>query len=284
MRYPIAIQRATDTTVWGVDVPDLPGCFSAGDTVEDAVAQAKRAITAWIEAANVDRKTIPPPSATLLGRPEFIGWMCAGVEVGPAMSKAREPAHTRNAMNSREALGFLRAVDETRALTGMSEDYCIASVAETLGVPMPNPAMFRNMRLHKARVTRMRSRGRPSAGKQTKGEAFAMLATYFESIGAKPEQAITLAHDFLGFTVSRKVAKAEIDKYRGKRQRQPDGTLKRYSGTASHLLRVNAEFVMATMSRGLMVRRLPEAIAPAKYKRPRRKKLQEDFQTFSYLG
>ena len=187
-------------------------------------------------------------------------------------------------MNNREILDFLKAVDETRALTGMSEGYCIASVAEILGVPMPSPAMFRNMSLHKARVTRTRSRGRPSAGTQTKGEAVAMVATYFAAIGAKPEQAITLAHDYLGFTVSRKVVKAEIDKYRGKRQRQPGGTFKQYSGTASHLLRVNAEFAMATMSRGLLVRRLPETIAPAKYKRPSRKKLPEDFHTFSYLG
>lgn len=187
-------------------------------------------------------------------------------------------------MNDREILDFLKAVDETRAVTGMSEGYCIAIVAEILGVSMPSPAMFRNMRLHKARVTRTRSPGRPAVGKQPRGEAVAMVATYFESIGAKPEQAITLANDYLGFKVSRKVAKVEIKKYRGKRQRQPSDTYKQYGATALHLLWANAQFVMATMSRSYGMRKLPQTVTPAKYKRPSRRKLPEYFPTFSYLG
>ena len=34
MRYPVTIEPGTDTTAWGVVVPDLPGCFSVGDTLE----------------------------------------------------------------------------------------------------------------------------------------------------------------------------------------------------------------------------------------------------------
>jgi predicted RNase H-like HicB family nuclease len=32
MRYPIAIEPGHDSTAWGVVVPDLQGCFFAGDT------------------------------------------------------------------------------------------------------------------------------------------------------------------------------------------------------------------------------------------------------------
>ena len=32
MHCPIAIETGTDTKAFGVVVPDLPGCFSAGDT------------------------------------------------------------------------------------------------------------------------------------------------------------------------------------------------------------------------------------------------------------
>lgn len=32
MRYPIVIEAGDDATAFGVVVPDLPGCFSAGDT------------------------------------------------------------------------------------------------------------------------------------------------------------------------------------------------------------------------------------------------------------
>jgi hypothetical protein len=40
MPYPIAIEPGNDTTAWGVVVPDLPGCFSAGDTLEEAMLEA----------------------------------------------------------------------------------------------------------------------------------------------------------------------------------------------------------------------------------------------------
>ena len=36
MRYPIVIERGDDTHAYGVVVPDLPGCFSAGDTLDEA--------------------------------------------------------------------------------------------------------------------------------------------------------------------------------------------------------------------------------------------------------
>jgi predicted RNase H-like HicB family nuclease len=62
MRYQIAIEPGTDTTAWGVVVPDLPGCFSAGDTMEEAMIQAEEAITGWIEAAIDDGQDIPAPS------------------------------------------------------------------------------------------------------------------------------------------------------------------------------------------------------------------------------
>ena len=38
MHYPIAIEPGTETTAFGVAVPDLPGCFSAGDTLDEAMA------------------------------------------------------------------------------------------------------------------------------------------------------------------------------------------------------------------------------------------------------
>jgi hypothetical protein len=37
MRYPILIEEGTETAAFGVVVPDLPGCFSAGDTIDAAL-------------------------------------------------------------------------------------------------------------------------------------------------------------------------------------------------------------------------------------------------------
>jgi len=63
MRHPIAIEPGTEATAWGVVVPDLPVCFSAGDTMEEALIQAGEAVTAWIETALDAGQAIPQPSA-----------------------------------------------------------------------------------------------------------------------------------------------------------------------------------------------------------------------------
>ena len=62
MRYPILIEEGTDTTAVGVVVPDLPGCFSAGDTLDEAVEAAKEAAAAWIDTALDEGMPVPPPS------------------------------------------------------------------------------------------------------------------------------------------------------------------------------------------------------------------------------
>lgn len=88
MRYPIAIEPGTDDTAWGVVVPDLPGCFSAGDTLEDAMIHAEDAITGWIEATLDAGQNIPAPShieALRAAHPELEGWLWALVKVDPAM-------------------------------------------------------------------------------------------------------------------------------------------------------------------------------------------------------
>ena len=88
MRYPITIEPGTDTTAWGVVVPDLPGCFSAGDTLEEAMIQAEDAITGWLETAIDDGQDIPAPSsveALRAAHPETNGWLWALVKVDPAM-------------------------------------------------------------------------------------------------------------------------------------------------------------------------------------------------------
>lgn len=88
MRYPIAIEPGTDTAAWGVVVPDLPGCFSAGDTLEEAMIEAENAITGWIETALDAGQDIPAPShieALRAANPDFEGWLWALVKIDPAM-------------------------------------------------------------------------------------------------------------------------------------------------------------------------------------------------------
>ena len=62
LKYPI-ILHTDNHRDFGVTVPDLPGCFSAGDTIEQAIDNAREAILAHTEVMAEDGETIPAPSA-----------------------------------------------------------------------------------------------------------------------------------------------------------------------------------------------------------------------------
>ncbi|GLQ90980.1 type II toxin-antitoxin system HicB family antitoxin [Dyella flagellata] len=83
MKFPIAIEVGSDTTAWGVVVPDLPGCFSAGDTLDEAYSNAKEAIEAWINTALDDGGAIPKTGSIEdhLHNPEYEGWMWAVINI-----------------------------------------------------------------------------------------------------------------------------------------------------------------------------------------------------------
>jgi predicted RNase H-like HicB family nuclease len=87
MRYPIAIEPGTETAAFGVVVPDLPGCFSAGDTLDEAIAGAEEAAAAWIDATLDAGSAIPPPSTleAIQGNPEYRGWTYGVISVDPAL-------------------------------------------------------------------------------------------------------------------------------------------------------------------------------------------------------
>ena len=61
MRYPLYLEKDKDSD-YGVTVPDLPGCFSAGETIEEALENAEEAILTHIEGMLMDNETIPTPS------------------------------------------------------------------------------------------------------------------------------------------------------------------------------------------------------------------------------
>ncbi len=87
MRYPIAIELGTAETAFGVVVPDLPGCFSAGDTLDEAMAGAEEAAAAWIDAALDASKAIPAPSSldALRENPDYAGSIFGVVAVDPSL-------------------------------------------------------------------------------------------------------------------------------------------------------------------------------------------------------
>ena len=61
MKYPIVL-HTDDKKSFGVTVPDLPGCFSAGDSLEDAIENAREAILVHCEVLAEEGEAIPGPS------------------------------------------------------------------------------------------------------------------------------------------------------------------------------------------------------------------------------
>lgn len=82
MKYPIVIHKDPNS-VYGVTVPDLAGCFSAGSTIEEAISMAQEAAECHIEGLLIDSEPIPTPSEIEEHKdnPEFKDGIWALVEV-----------------------------------------------------------------------------------------------------------------------------------------------------------------------------------------------------------
>lgn len=62
MRYPVVIHKDPESD-YGVTVPDLSGCFSAGETLDKALLEVVEAIECHIEGLLIDGESIPTPQS-----------------------------------------------------------------------------------------------------------------------------------------------------------------------------------------------------------------------------
>lgn len=87
MRYPIAIETGTEMSVFGVVIPDLPGCFSAGDSLDEALAGAEEAAAAWVDAALDAGLAIPSATSldALRQNVDYAGWTFGVITLDPAL-------------------------------------------------------------------------------------------------------------------------------------------------------------------------------------------------------
>lgn len=83
MKFSIAIEPGSANTAFGVVVPDLPGCFSAGETVEDAFDNASEAIDAHCEMLAKEGQSLPDAKSLTdwQADPEYKGWTWGIVDV-----------------------------------------------------------------------------------------------------------------------------------------------------------------------------------------------------------
>lgn len=92
MLYPIAIEKGDSS--FGVQVPDIPGCFSGGETIQEAMESTREAIYAHLELLLEDNEELPPATSVenYLNDPDFQGltWALVDIDVTQLLGKAEK--------------------------------------------------------------------------------------------------------------------------------------------------------------------------------------------------
>ena len=122
MKTFIALVHKEADSAWGVSFPDLPGCFSAADTLEDVLPNACEALELWFE----DAGDIVPRSMEQV-RAEVAEDLAAGAFL------LAVPRVTRNHQTVRVNLsidrGILEAIDSAAAARKLTRSAFIAEAA-----------------------------------------------------------------------------------------------------------------------------------------------------------
>ena len=92
MFIPVALHK-DEHSVYGATVPDLPGCFSYGDTVEEALANAKEAAYFHIDGLIEDglfQDLVPSSIETLQAQDEFKDAVWVMLEIDPTKISSQQ--------------------------------------------------------------------------------------------------------------------------------------------------------------------------------------------------
>ncbi len=118
----IAYLRKDSDSDYGVEFPDLPGCFSAGRTLEEARAMGAEALAGHIAVLQELGQPVPPPSSLdqLAGDPHRGEALLVMIELDPALLKSERV----NVMLPR---GLLARID---AASGGNRSRFLAEAAE----------------------------------------------------------------------------------------------------------------------------------------------------------
>lgn len=133
--FPIVIHKDKKSD-YGVTVPDLPGCFSAGRTVDEAVTMTREAIELHLEAIIAEGGVVPKPTAIDVHRRDAVLadgiWALVPIDVDTLRDKvirlnitmpervlkavdryAAEHGETRSGLLAQAAVAFIKKSDST---------------------------------------------------------------------------------------------------------------------------------------------------------------------------
>ena len=125
MNYAIAIEHEPGKA-YGVEVPDLPGCFSAGDTLDEAISNAAEAIAFHIEGLLDDGGKIPSPQGVEVhsANPAYAGriWALVSIDLATLSGKSKR-------LNISLPERVIRRIDSAAAKNGETRSGFLARIA-----------------------------------------------------------------------------------------------------------------------------------------------------------
>jgi predicted RNase H-like HicB family nuclease len=84
--------RGDEQHAWGVEVPDVPGCFSAGETMAEALENVREALELHFEGLVADGDPFPQPREVdvYAANPDYAGgvWALVDFDVTPYLGKS----------------------------------------------------------------------------------------------------------------------------------------------------------------------------------------------------
>lgn len=152
MNYPIFITKEPGSD-YGVEVPDLPGCVTAGRTMDEAMAMAREAIELHLEGL-AEQGSVPPLPRSieaLCTIRQFTGGTWALIHVDPSTLRVRV---VRVGVTMPHRL--LDAIDRHARATGETRSGLLARAAiryigrEGDGLPTAKAGGVRTRRIRKA--------------------------------------------------------------------------------------------------------------------------------------
>jgi predicted RNase H-like HicB family nuclease len=94
MKYPICIERGDDHTAFGIQIPDIPGAITAGDTFEQAHSAAVEIAHIMLQEIAAAGGEIPKPKAWSehAKNPDFdgMGWGMLEIDITPYLGKTEK--------------------------------------------------------------------------------------------------------------------------------------------------------------------------------------------------
>ena len=121
----IALLRKDKNSDYGVEFPDLPGCISAGSTLEEARQLAEESLAAHVAFLREDGDEVPAPSPldVIAKRPEIKGAV-------PFMVELKEPSDKAIRINITVPERVLNLIDAAAAPLGGNRSAFMVSAAE----------------------------------------------------------------------------------------------------------------------------------------------------------